>query len=85
MLATDIERSQKEQHLSLELQYACLYWAEHLQKSKAKLRDNDQVHQFLQNHLLHWLEALGWMRKVSEGIHIIASLESIVAVSQSEP
>jgi hypothetical protein len=85
MLATDIERSQKEQHLSPELQYACLYWVEHLQKSDAKLCDNDQVHQFLQNHLLHWLEALGWMRKVLEGIHAIASLESIVAVSQSKP
>jgi hypothetical protein len=40
------------------------------------------VHQFLQEHLLHWLESLGWMRKISEGIHAIASLESIAAVSQ---
>jgi NACHT domain len=85
ILTTDIKRSQKEQYLSPELQYACLYWVEHLQKSNAKLRDNDQVYQFLQNHLLHWLEALGWMRKVSEGIYAIASLESIAAVSQSEP
>jgi hypothetical protein len=30
MLTTNIERSQKEQHLSPELQYACLYWVEHL-------------------------------------------------------
>jgi hypothetical protein len=40
------------------------------------------VHQFLQVHLLHWLEALGWIQKVSEGIYTIASLESIAAVSQ---
>jgi hypothetical protein len=39
------------------------------------------VHQFLREHLLYWLEALGWMQKVSEGIHAIASLESITAVS----
>jgi hypothetical protein len=40
------------------------------------------VHQFLQVHLLHWLEALSWMQKVSEGIYAITSLESIIAVSQ---
>jgi hypothetical protein len=38
------------------------------------------VHQFLQEHLLHWLEALGWMQKVPEGIYAINSLESIAAV-----
>jgi hypothetical protein len=30
---------------------------------------------------LHWLEALGWMRRVSEGILAISSLESIALVS----
>jgi hypothetical protein len=38
----------------------------------------------LQEHLLHWFEALGWMGKVSEGIHAIASLESITTVSKSQ-
>jgi hypothetical protein len=66
----------------LLIQYACLYWIQHFHKSGARLRDDDQVHQFLQEHLLHWLEALGRMQKISEGIHAIASLESIAAVSQ---
>jgi hypothetical protein len=39
------------------------------------------VYQFLREHLLHWLEALGWMQKVSEGIHAIISLESMISVS----
>ena len=52
-LVTDIENSQVEQYLSPEVQYACLYWIEHLQKSGAQLYDNDQVHQFLEVHLLH--------------------------------
>ncbi|KAF1971159.1 hypothetical protein BU23DRAFT_590769 [Bimuria novae-zelandiae CBS 107.79] len=69
-----------EQSLPPELQYACLYWTQHLQKSDVHLRDNGQVHRFLQEHLLHWLEALGWMGKVSEGVHAIASLESLVSV-----
>jgi hypothetical protein len=83
-LVADVEKSQVQQYLPPEVQYACLYWIQHLQKSSAHLRDNDQIHQFLQEHLLHWFEALGWMRKVSEGIHAIASLESITTVSKSQ-
>jgi hypothetical protein len=82
VLVTDVASSRVEQCLPPELQYACLYWIQHLQKSRAQLHDNDQVHQFLQEHLLHWFEALGWIGKVSEGIHAIASLESITTVSK---
>jgi hypothetical protein len=81
-LIADIDSSRIERSLSPELQYACLYWIQHLQKSGTQLHDNDQVHQFLQKHLLHWLEALGWMQKVSEGLHATSTLESIAAVSQ---
>jgi hypothetical protein len=81
-LMADNDSSRIERSLPPELQYACLYWILHFHKSGAQLRDDDQVHRFLQEHLLHWLEALGWMQKVSEGIHAIASLESIAAVSQ---
>jgi hypothetical protein len=81
-LVTDINSSQVERSLPLELQYACLYWIQHFHKSGTQLCDNNQMHRFLQKHLLHWLEALGWMQRISEGIHAIASLESIAAVSQ---
>ncbi|KAF1810923.1 hypothetical protein P152DRAFT_467608 [Eremomyces bilateralis CBS 781.70] len=81
MLVVNIKRSRVEQCLPPEVQYACLYWIQHLQKSGARLCDNDQVHQFLQEHLLHWLEALGWMGKLSEGAHAIASLELFTSLS----
>jgi hypothetical protein len=81
-LVTDIESSRVQRCLPPEVQYACLYWIEHLQKSAAQLHDNDQVHQFLQKHLLHWLEALGWMQRVSEGVHAITLLESVALVRQ---
>jgi hypothetical protein len=80
--AADIDSDRVERSLPPEVQYACLYWIQHLQKSGIQLHDEDQVHQFLQEHLLHWLEALGWMGKVSEGIYAITSLESIAAVSK---
>jgi len=80
-LMTDIETSHVEQRLPPEVQYACLYWIQHLQKSDAQLHDDNQVHQFLQEHLLHWLEALSLMRKTPEGVTAIALLESMVNVS----
>jgi hypothetical protein len=81
VLATDIKSGQVEQCLPPEIKYACLYWIQHLQKSSAQLYDNDQTHQFLQVHLLHWLEALGWIGKTSEGILAISSLEAQISVS----
>jgi hypothetical protein len=81
ILAVDIERSQVERSLPLELQYACVYWVQHLQESGAQPSDNNRVHRFLQEHLLHWLEALGWIGKVPEGIHAIASLDLLTTVS----
>jgi len=80
LVSDDVASSRVEQCLPPEVQYACLYWIQHLQKSTMQLHDNDQVHEFLKQHLLHWFEALGWMRKVSEGIHAISLLESTTTV-----
>jgi hypothetical protein len=52
-LVADVESSQIEHCLPPEVQYAYLYWIQHLQKSNTQLYDNNQVHQFLQVHFLH--------------------------------
>jgi hypothetical protein len=80
MLAAGIESGQVKQCISPDVQYACLYWIQHLQKSSEQLHDSDQVHKFLQVHSLYWLEVLCWMRRISEGIHAISSLELIAVV-----
>jgi hypothetical protein len=80
-LVDNVEHSRIEQCLPPEVKYACLYWIQHLQKSGAQLHDNDHVHQFLEVHLLHWLEALGWIGKTSEGIRAIRSLQTQIQVS----
>lgn len=80
--ATTVKSDEIERYLSTELQYACRYWVEHLLRSKLQLYDDDQIHFFLQQHLLHWLEALSLMRKLSEGITAIVSLDSAVVVSE---
>jgi hypothetical protein len=81
VLVIDVASSRVDHCLPPEVKYACLYWIQHLQKSNAQLCDNDQFHQFLQVHLLHWLETLSWMGKISEGILAILSLEAQISVS----
>jgi hypothetical protein len=81
ILVADVESTRINECLPLEVQYACLYWIQHLHKSSTEACDYDQVHQFLQKHLLHWLEALGWIGKTSEGILAILLLEAQISVS----
>ena len=71
-----------KQCLPKELQYACRYWVQHLQRSKTLLCDNAEIHSFLREYLLHWFEALSLVGKTSEGILVITSLESTVVVRE---
>jgi NACHT domain len=81
ILKTEVASSRVDRCLPPEVKYACLYWIQHLQKNSTQLDDHGKAHQFLQAHLIHWLEALGWMGKASEGIQAIMSLEAHVPVS----
>ena len=72
------------------IEYACCYWVYHLsyhiihtnhaQLSTAILSDGGIVHKFLQTHFLHWLEALGLLQRLSEGVTMIQQLLSITHV-----
>ena len=77
--ATDVMEGHIQDCLPLEVQYACTYWVQHLQKSGAQF--HDRILEFLREHFLHWLEALGWMRKTSEGVLAIHSLKALPAVT----
>lgn len=69
-----------ERFLPAELQYACRYWIDHLQRSKYQLCDGGEVHCFLRNHLLHWTEALSLCKSMSEGVASMAKLETFIQV-----
>jgi hypothetical protein len=47
-----------------------------------QILDDDEVHQFLQTHFLHWVEALSFMDRVSEVIQYLGVLESVTTVRQ---
>ncbi|KAH8803728.1 putative WD-repeat protein [Hyaloscypha sp. PMI_1271] len=80
---SQVESSRLQKFLPPEVQYTCLYWAQHLQRGDFGVQDGGEAHRFLQAHLLHWLEALGWMGKASEGIQAILSLETYVPANES--
>ena len=83
VLMTNIESSLVERCLPPEIQYACLYWIRHLQKSGAQLFDNDEVYLFLQEHFLHWLEALALIGKISDVAGMLSVLGSMLTVIHS--
>jgi hypothetical protein len=67
-------------HLPLEIQYACRYWVHHLQESGFEIRDQDNAHTFLQEHFLHWLEVISILGFASDSIGFINSLQLLVQV-----
>ncbi|KAF9884870.1 hypothetical protein FE257_000937 [Aspergillus nanangensis] len=77
----EVDETQVQRHISLEAQYACLFWVQHFTRSGALLKDDDLIHLFLSKHILHWLEALSGMRRLSEGLLAILSLEITTALN----
>ena len=69
------------------LRYACQFWVQHLEqldpdeRRNVGFRDWGEIYVFLREHILHWLEALGWIGKISEGVHMITTLKRLIAVS----
>lgn len=64
------------QHITPELQYACLYWVKHLERSPSRPA-KAKVITFLEMHLLHWLEALSLVGKIGEAVQIITQLKEL--------
>ena len=63
------------------LTYACSYWVQHVVSGEEQIKDDGAVLHFLQKHMLHWVEALSWLGKMSDVIHNIDALRSVVDVS----
>jgi hypothetical protein len=66
--------------------YACCYWVDHLSVQTAPdqaepvLLDDGEVHRFLEQHLLHWIESLSLLGRISDGISMIRKLLGLVRV-----
>jgi len=87
---SDVDASRIIAHIPFHAQYACLYWVDHLQQASPTTQETlllnagCQVYEFFQRHFLHWLEALGFMSRVSEAVLVIKSLRSIPRVNATQ-
>ncbi|KAF3314561.1 hypothetical protein TWF173_004645 [Orbilia oligospora] len=77
-LRADIDEGVIESCLPSELRYACCYWVHHLQQSQNKINDSSKVYEFLQEHILHWLEALSLSGEITKIVLIVDALSSAV-------
>jgi hypothetical protein len=77
----DIDKLIIDRHLPSDIQYACRYWVYHVKEYGSLICDNDQIHDFLKSHFLHWLEALSLTGRISESVGMINDLISILDVS----
>ncbi|KAE8394364.1 quinon protein alcohol dehydrogenase-like superfamily [Aspergillus alliaceus] len=75
---TDISDATIQDHLPAELQYSCHYWIYHLQRGRYQIADQDRIHNFLETHFLHWLEAMSILGLASEVVGSIRTLQSAV-------
>jgi hypothetical protein len=66
-----------------EVRYASQCWVYHWKESGRRIRDSDIVHSFLTCHLLHWLEVLALIGRVSESIAAIDKLINLLDVSNA--
>jgi hypothetical protein len=81
-LGSEVDSCRVEQCLPADLQYACRYWVQHLQRAQIDLCGRGQVYEFFQKHFLHWLEALSLIGKISEGGHMVTELSTHLSTLQ---
>ncbi|KNB20269.1 hypothetical protein FOXG_17337 [Fusarium oxysporum f. sp. lycopersici 4287] len=69
-----VDSSELEERIPPQLQYACLSWAYHHMEGDPQSNDNNEVHDFLTTHFLHWVESLSLMSRVKECLDSLRSL-----------
>jgi hypothetical protein len=80
VLKSEISSKKIETHVSEDLKYSCCFWVYHLEQSELLLEHVDDVYEFLQTHLLHWLEVMSLLGKVPETIGSINAIQSLIKV-----
>ncbi|KAK4996205.1 hypothetical protein LTR66_004126 [Elasticomyces elasticus] len=85
-MTDNLDRKKVEECLLPHVQYACRYWVEHLRRcafaaEEAARRAAIEVHEFLELHLLHWLEAMGLIARVDEMVESVIQLEVWLSVA----
>lgn len=77
-LREDIKPSHIQPSLSQEVSYVCKYWVYHAQKSETQAPGLvHPIHTFLNEHFLHWCEAMSILSKTSELVRLVGILSGL--------
>ncbi|KAM6537996.1 hypothetical protein FALCPG4_003886 [Fusarium falciforme] len=88
-LASEVPRRQIEQNIPQHLRYACRYWIDHLAKLdqdgrlENELQDNGEIHAFLKERFLYWLEAMSFIGETPTTITMINKLQGMINPADS--
>ncbi|RKL50111.1 hypothetical protein BFJ70_g1278 [Fusarium oxysporum] len=66
--------------IPLEVQYACIYWIHHQVVAGVGHGDVKRIFEFLEEHLLHWIEALNLLGRAYQITGLIRNLRSILDI-----
>ncbi|KIM72858.1 hypothetical protein PILCRDRAFT_15737 [Piloderma croceum F 1598] len=66
-------------NISVHLQYACLFWTDHVHKCDFDVQIAQEVECFMTNQFLYWLEVMSLLRKVNR---VTQGLASVIAWSK---
>ncbi|ESU15446.1 hypothetical protein FGSG_13473 [Fusarium graminearum PH-1] len=69
-----VNSSELEERIPPQLQYACMHWAYHQTEGDSRPDHDDEMHDFLTTHFLHWLEAMSLLGRVKECLDSLKSL-----------
>ncbi|KAI3006741.1 hypothetical protein CBS147346_3641 [Aspergillus niger] len=67
-----------EHFIPSELEYCCRYWIRHIAQCKDPVELGDEIYAFLQEHFLHWAEAMCLLGYASEVVGGIETLQSLI-------
>ncbi|KAK5994047.1 Vegetative incompatibility HET-E-1-like protein [Cladobotryum mycophilum] len=70
--------------LPSEIQYACLYWVDHIEQARIESTDGEVIHGFLKRHFLHWLEAMCLIGRAFESVTVIRKLQALATHLESQ-
>lgn len=77
---TEIDQRAIDRRISPEIQYSCRYWVHHLEQCTERNMMVSEGYLFLQEHFLHWAEAMSLLGVIPEAIRMINTLESTLQV-----
>ncbi|KAK8152560.1 hypothetical protein IWX90DRAFT_495886 [Phyllosticta citrichinensis] len=73
--ALDVSNDHLEEYIPANVRYACRFWIVHSLNCKPGREGDQRVLEFLQQHLLHWIEVISCLRNMTDAVRLIDNLK----------